>query len=62
MVILHPNICFTCIGDKQAVLFILPPSIRSFRLAKKERRGMDGGKEKRKGRGERGRERQKQVR
>ncbi len=33
---------FICIVDTQATLFILPLCIRSFRLAKWERKGMDG--------------------
>lgn len=47
MVIFCSNKCFICIADEQATPFILPLSIRSFRLAKWERgkRGMEGGKE-----------------
>lgn len=54
MVIFCSNKHFICIANAQATLFILPLTIRSFRLAKWERKGIDGGRK-------RGREGGKEV-
>lgn len=54
MVIFCSNKHFICVANAQATLFILPLSIRSFRLAKWKRKGKDGGRK-------RGREAGKEV-
>lgn len=61
MVIFCSNKHLICAANAQSTPFILPLRIRSFRLAKGERKGMDGGRkrgmrEERRLRGERKRE------
>lgn len=54
MVIFCPNKHYICTVNAQAALFILPLSIRSFRLAKWERKGIGGERK-------RGRERKREA-
>lgn len=44
LVIFSSNKHLICTANTQSTLFILPLSIRSFRLAKWERKGMDRGR------------------